>query len=340
MSVEPIPAGGPAQAGESAARWTRGTALTRLEEQIARLESLRIHDDADLSGPVLEMRSRLAALAARAYENLGGWQTVQIARHAERPVLGDYLGGMVRDFVELCGDRTFGDDRAMLAGFGRIAGRKVMLIGHRKGRETSERAANCFGCAHPEGYRKALRAMKLAEKYGLPVVSLIDTPGAFPGVGAEERGAAQAIAINLMEMARLRVPIVCVVLGEGGSGGALGIGVGDRVGMMRYAYYSVISPEGCASILFRDAGHKKSAAESLGLRASDLLALGLIDDIVKEPAGGAHLGPQAAAEFLRDYLRNTLEELANVPIEELLRKRAARLRAMGDCFTERRAEVS
>ncbi|MEK6675296.1 MAG: carboxyl transferase domain-containing protein, partial [Planctomycetota bacterium] len=246
MSAEPHPSRVASPPGPSA-RGEYDIALARLEREITRIEELQTQGGSDLALELCGVRDRLVTLAERAYSHLNGWQTVQIARHPARPVLPHYLEMIVRDFCELSGDRCFRDDRAVTVGFGRIAGHKVMVVGHNKGRDTHDRVARCFGHPHPEGFRKALRAMKLAEKFGLPVVSFIDTPGAYPGVGAEERGTAQAIAVNLMEMARLRVPIICAVIGEGGSGGALGIGVGDRIGVLSHSYYSVITPEGCAS---------------------------------------------------------------------------------------------
>lgn len=319
------------------ARSDVGVALSRIESEIQRLENLQSVNRPQLSARITEMRERLVSLAERAYANLSGWQTVQLARHTARPVLADYLSLMVKDFCELHGDRHIGDDRALVTGFGRIGGHRVMLLGHNKGKETHEKTACRFGYPHPEGYRKALRAMKLAEKFGLPVVSLIDTPGAFPGVGAEERGIACAIATNLMEMARLRIPIVCVVVGEGGSGGALGIGVGDRVAMLRHAYFSVITPEGCASILFRDAEQKERAADSLSLRAADLKRFSLIDEVIDEPLGGAHHDAKQTAAFVESYLGNTLCELMSIPIPDLLKRRQARLRRLGNYFTSMRA---
>lgn len=340
MSVEPKPARAKGNAGETAARWVFDKTLSRLEGDIARLEKLHLDEDAQASAQILEMRDRLAHLAARAYDNLTGWQTVQIARHPARPILADYLRLIVRDFVELYGDRSVRDDRAIVAGFGRIGGHRCAIVGHNKGRETGERVENCFGCAHPEGFRKALRVMKLAQKFDLPVVTFLDTPGAYPGIGAEERGAAHAIAVNLMEMARLAVPIVCVVIGEGGSGGALGIGVGDRVGMMRHAYYSVISPEGCASILFRDARHKQQAAELLHLRAQDLKALRIIDDVIPEPIGGAHHDPEGAVALVETYVQQRIAELKAVPKDALVLRRYERLRGLGECFTELKLVLS
>ncbi len=306
--------------------------LIRIEEEIARLESLQTGGQRDLSNEINELRTTLKSMTKQIYSNLTAWETVLVARHPRRPILSDYLKGIAKDFVELHGDRNWGDDKAMVSGFARIAGHKVMLIGHSKGKDTKERIACNFGCAHPEGYRKAMLKMKLAEKYGLPVVCLIDTQGAYPGIGAEERGIAQAIAVNLMEMSRLRVPVVCVVIGEGGSGGALGIGVGDRVSMLEHAFYSVISPEGCAAILFKTGEQARRAAESLKLTSRDLKKLDLIDDVISEPLGGAHRQPEVAIQNVESYLAGTLRELKRVRIETLLKRRYHRLRTVGGFF--------
>ena len=269
--------------------------VIELEKQIAALER---RDNADDFAEELEgLRTSRDGLLTKLYAGLTAWDVVRVARHAKRPQTSDYIEMMCRDFSELHGDRHFGDDPAMITGFGRIGPYKVMIIGHEKGKTTSEKIACHFGCAHPEGYRKAMAKMKLAEKFGLPVVTLIDTPGAYPGVKAEERGQAEAIAVNLREMGRLRTPIVCVVIGEGGSGGALGIGVGDRVAMLEHAWYSVISPEGCAAILWKEANERTNAlaAAALALTATDNLANGLVDAVIEEPRGGAHRDPAAIA---------------------------------------------
>jgi acetyl-CoA carboxylase carboxyl transferase subunit alpha len=279
------------------------------------------------------VRAELLAARRKVYSNLDAWETVQMARHPKRPLTPDYLNLLVRDFVELHGDKNFRDDRAIITGFGRIGNLKCMFVGHNKGRDTKERLENCFGMAHPEGYRKALAKMKLAEKFGLPVVCLIDTAGAYPGIGAEERGIAHAIAVNMMEMARLKVPIVCAVIGEGGSGGALGIGVGDRVAIMEHAYYSVISPEGCAAILWKSAEHAKTAAKALRFTAKELTKLKLVDEVIKEPLGGAHRDPAIAAANLEKYIVDTIRDMKRVRIDTLLRRRYARLRELGSFFT-------
>ncbi len=306
--------------------------LARIEQEILLLEGQQIDSGRDLASDIRKLRSSLKNMARQIYGKLSAWETVQVARHPHRPILPDYLRTMAKDFVQLHGDRTAGNDKAMVTGFARIAGHKVMLVGHNKGKDTKEKISCNFGCAHPEGYRKALLKMRLAEKYNLPIVSLIDTQGAYPGIAAEERGIAQAIAVNLMEMSRLRVPIVCVVIGEGGSGGALGIGVGDRVALFQYSFYSVISPEGCAAILFKTGDQARRAAESLHLTARELKKLNLIDDIIPEPIGGAHRSPDAATQNLEDYLGQTLRELKRVRIDTLLKRRYARLRGIGSFF--------
>ena len=306
--------------------------LARIEHELGKIEALQVESPRDLSAEIKNLRTSLRNMTRQTYSRLSAWETVQVARHPHRPILPDYLRLLARDYVELHGDRTCGDDRAIMTGFARIGGHKVMLIGQNKGRDTKEKIACNFGCAHPEGYRKALAKMKLAEKYGLPVVCLIDTQGAYPGIGSEERGIAQAIAMNLMEMSRLRVPIVCVVIGEGGSGGALGLGVGDRVAMLQYAFYSVISPEGCAAILFKTGDEARRAAELLHLTAKDLKKLDLIDDIISEPMGGAHRHPEVAIQNVETYISQTLREIKRVRIETLLKRRYTRLRELGRFF--------
>lgn len=308
--------------------------LSKIERRIDALEHRESARSGSFSYEVRQLRIRLAKLTERANLKLGGWDTVQLARHPGRPVLGDYLRMIVQDFCELHGDHCFGDDPALTTGFGRIAGHRVMIIGHNRGSEIRDKVARRFGCAHPEGYRKALLRMRMAEKFNLPVVSLIDTSGAYPGAGAEERGISRAIAENLRAMALLRVPIICVVVGEGGSGGALGIGVGDRIAMLRHAYYSVITPEGCAAILFGNADQAPRAAEQLGLKASQLKELGVIDDIIDEPAGGAHRNPRQTAANLETYLGEWIRRLSALPADLLVQQRLARLRGIGSCFTE------
>ena len=310
--------------------------LVDLEQQIGDLE-LAQHANAarpvDHTAELRQLRETYTSLLRKTYDNLGAWETVQVARHPQRPQLLDYVEMFVREFREIHGDRRHGDDRAIRCGLARIGGQKVMLIGQQKGRTTKEKIECMFGCANPEGYRKALRAMKLAEKFKLPVVTLVDTAGAYPGIGAEERGQGESIAVNLMEMARLRTPIVSVIIGEGGSGGALGIAVADRVAMSQYAWYSVISPEGAASILFKDASQASQIADSLSLTSRDLLKFGVIDSVVSEPLGGAHRNPHQAGHLLEQYLVKTLRDLrreASADMDALLERRYAKFRALGE----------
>ncbi len=303
--------------------------LIQLERQIAELESH--HDEAgvDIGTEVRRLRQNHAAMLKKIYAKLGAWNTVKVARHPGRPQSVDYIHTIVKDFCQLHGDRHYGDDPAIITGFGRIGTHKCLIVAHNKGKDTRERIACHFGCAHPEGYRKALLKMQLAQKYGLPVVTLVDTPGAYPGIGAEERGQAEAIAVNLREMSRLRVPIVSVVIGEGGSGGALGIAVADRVAMMQYAWYSVISPEGCAAILWKTGDAAEKAAESLKLTAADNLKLATIDEVLDEPLGGAHRHPEAAYERVEKWIVQSLRELKRFKIDNLINKRFNRLRQIG-----------
>lgn len=312
--------------------------LARIEQEIAQLEAQQAESRRDLSSEIKKLRTTLKSMSRQIYSKLTAWETVLVARHPLRPILGDYLSLMAKDFVELCGDRCSGDDKAMVTGFARVAGHKVMLVGHHKGKDTKEKIARNFGCAHPEGYRKALLKMKLAEKFHLPIVCLIDTQGAYPGIGAEERGIAQAIAESLRDMSRLKTPIVCVVIGEGGSGGALGIGVGDRVAMLEHAFYSVISPEGCAAILFKTGELAPRAAESLKLTGRDLKKLGIIDDIIPEPVAGAHSAPQMTVHHVETYLGATLRELKRVRIDTLLKRRYERLRTAGRFYISAEAK--
>ncbi len=303
--------------------------LARLNHTIAELEAKQAATGRDHHSEIRKLRAQYYTLLKKTYSSLSAWETVQVARHPQRPLAGDYISRMVKDFVELHGDRRFADDRALRCGLGRIATERVAVVAQHKGRDTKDKIECNFGCAHPEGYRKALRVMKLAEKFSLPVVSLIDTPGAYPGIGSEERGVAEAIALNLREMSRLKVPIVCIVIGEGGSGGALGIGVGDRLAMMEFAYYSVISPEGCAAILWKTGEKAPEAAEAMKLTAKVLKELGAIDEVVAEPRGGAHRDPAEAAANLERFVLRCLRELRSYPPEELLRRRYERWRRMG-----------
>lgn len=304
--------------------------LLQLERQISELESNSNDQGADISVEIRKLRQSHTSLLKKTYAHLNAWNVVKIARHPGRPQTLDYLRTVAKDFCELHGDRRYGDDAAIIAGFGRIGPHKCALIGHHKGRETKDRIAANFGCAHPEGYRKALRVMQMAEKFSLPVVTLVDTPGAYPGIGSEERGVAEAIALNLREMSRLKTPILSVVIGEGGSGGALGIAVADRVAMLQYAWYSVISPEGCAAILWKTGEEAPQAAEALKLTAEDNLKVGTIDDVIEEPLGGAHRNPALAADRLEKWLVQNLRELKRYKIENLVSKRYQRLRKMGE----------
>ncbi|HUU58553.1 MAG TPA: acetyl-CoA carboxylase carboxyltransferase subunit alpha [Phycisphaerae bacterium] len=303
--------------------------INPLQKQIGELEAAQVESGRDYSAEIRRLRAEYVSLLRKTYENLTPWETVQVARHPNRPQGADYITRIVRDFVELHGDRRFADDKAIRCGLGRIGTERVVLLAQQKGKDIKEKVACNFGCAHPEGYRKALRVMKLAEKFRRPVVTLIDTAGAYPGIGSEERGVAEAIATNLMEMSRLRTPIVCIVIGEGGSGGALGVGVGDRIAILQYAYYSVISPEGCASILWRTGEKAAEAAQAMKITAKDLKELDVVDDVVPEPLGGAHRNPAEATGNIERYVIQTVRELARMPVDELLEKRYARWRRMG-----------
>ena len=306
------------------------------EQPIADLEA-KIHELRQASnGPAVNIDTEIHALqdklrkrTAHIFRDLSPWQVSQLARHPMRPYTLDYIKVFCDEFEELAGDRAYADDPAIVGGLGRINGRAVVIIGHQKGRDTKSKVRRNFGMPRPEGYRKALRLMKMAERFKLPLLTFIDTPGAYPGIGAEERGQSEAIARNLMEMAELRTPIICTVIGEGGSGGALAIGVGDRTIMLEYSTYSVISPEGCASILWKDAGKARDAAEQLGLTARRLRGLGLVDKVVREPIGGAHRNPRQTAIRLRTVLMNELDALEQLPHEELVARRYRRLRSYG-----------
>jgi len=303
-----------------------------IAELEAKIEELRHTSDGqafDIDDDVRRLREKLKLKTNDIFRNLSSWQTTQLSRHPARPYTLDYIGVMCDEFHELAGDRMYADDPAIVGGLGRIDGRPVMIIGHQKGRDTKSKIRRNFGMPRPEGYRKALRLMQMAARFKLPVLTLIDTPGAYPGVGAEERGQSEAIARNLMEMAQLPVPIVCTVIGEGGSGGALAIGVGDYTIMLQYSTYSVITPEGCASILWKSADKAKEAAEALGMTAPRLLELGLIDKVMREPLGGAHRNPHSMAVRLKAVLLQQLDRLAALPVPELLERRYQRLRGYG-----------
>lgn len=297
----------------------------------SRLEALECTPDSapEVRASVVALRRELAGLKQQIYKNLQPWETVEVSRHPNRPQTSDYLNFTFDEFVELHGDRFYGDDRAILTGWAKLDGIPVMVIGHQKGKTLNERKTCHYGCAQPEGYRKALSKMAMAAKFHIPVICLIDTPGAWPGIGAEERGQAWVIAQGMYEMSRLATPIICVVIGEGGSGGALGIGVGDRVGILEHAYYSVISPEGCAGILWKSREFRREAAGELRLTAKDLERLGVVDAIIPEPLGGAHRDPRLMAGNLKKYLRKTLRELQKIALEPLLEARYEKFRKMG-----------
>jgi acetyl-CoA carboxylase carboxyl transferase subunit alpha len=303
--------------------------VVELDRQIETLQARP--DAAAFELELHELRATRDRLLRKTYASLTPWQTVRVARHPARPQSTDLIGLMCRDFVELHGDRCFADDKAIVCGFARLRAHKVLLVGHRRGRSTAEKVACNFGCAHPEGYRKALRTMRLAEKFQIPIVTLVDTKGAYPGIGAEQRGQAESIAVNLREMSRLRTPIVSVIIGEGGSGGALGIAVGDRVGMLEHAWYSVISPEGCAAILWKEANETTNglAASALKLTARDNHANGLVDDVIEEPPGGAHRDPHGMAERLQEWIVEHLGRLTRLKPETLVRKRFEKYRMIG-----------
>lgn len=303
--------------------------FVELENKIAELTSFSREKGLDLSGEIAHLEKRAEELKRSIFASLTPWQRVQLARHPDRPNTEEYVRMLFEDFVELHGDRCYGDDPAVLGGIGRFNGTAVTVIGHRKGRDTRENVSRNFGMAHPEGFRKALRLMHQAEKFGRPVITFIDTPGAHCGVGAEERGQSCAIAQNLLGMSALRVPIIVVVIGEGGSGGALALGVGNRILMQEHAIFSVISPEGCASILWKDPSRAQEAAEALKLTAHDLLTLGIIDEVIPEPLGGAHRDPKGAAALLRERMVQHLETLRRMTPEDLVRSRCTKFRRIG-----------
>lgn len=285
--------------------------------------------DESVEEELRQLRRQWTDETRRIYGQLNPWQIVQVSRHKDRPYTKDYLNLAFDEFVELHGDKFYGDDRAMLTGFAKLDQQKVMVVGHQKGRTYKERSACHFGCAHPEGYRKAMGKMKMAEKYGLPIICFIDTPGAYPGVGAEERGQAQVIAESMYLMSQLRTPIICVVIGEGGSGGALGIGVGDRIAMLQYSYYSVISPEGCAGILWKSHQFAPKAAEALRFTSAHLKGFGVVDDVLEEPLGGAHRDHHQMAARMKHYLTRTLSQLREIPADQLVQQRYEKFRQMG-----------
>ena len=303
--------------------------IVELEEQLAKLE-LQAGPTPTTLDSTRNMRVELAKLKRDVFENLNPWETVQVARHQDRPQARDYIELICDEFIELHGDRAFGDDRSINAGFAKIDDCKVLFIGQHKGRNLKERNECLYGCAHPEGYRKALQKMQLAAKFKIPIVCLIDTPGAYPGIGAEERGQAYAIAVNLREMSQLPVPIVCIVIGEGGSGGALGLGIGDYVGVLQFAYYSVISPEGCAGIMWKSVEFASKAAHALKFTARDLLKFGVVDEVIPETLGAAHRDHRAMASTLKATILRNLKSLETIPTDVLLERRYQKFRNMGE----------
>lgn len=313
--------------------------LLEIEHKIRELDQLATETGMALDGEIESLRDKLAVMTRNTFDQLNAWQRVQLSRHPGRPQTSDYIDHMVQDFVPLAGDRAFADDEAIICGLGTIDGERVMIVGQQKGKDVHERRRCNFGSPHPEGYRKAMHKMRLAERFGLPIVALINTPGAFPGIGAEERGQSIAIAENIRDMSRLRVPVICVIIGEGGSGGALGIGVGDRILTLENSYYSVISPEGCAAILWKDGGKAPLAAEALKLTSHALQELGIVDDIIEEPPGGAHRAPEAMAARLQEALLRHLRELKSLPVDALLAQRYDKFRAIGSWNEQAVAEV-
>ena len=304
--------------------------IVELETKIEELKHFGTDKNISLDPEIKKIEEKLEKMKNEIYDRLTIWQRVQIARHPDRPYTLDYIRMMTTDFVELHGDRQFADDFAFIAGFAQLNGTSVMIMGHQKGRGTQENLMRNFGCAHPEGYRKAMRLMQLAEKFHLPIVILIDTPGAYPGIGAEERGQAQAIASNLRDMTSLKTPIVATIIGEGGSGGALGVGVADKVCILQHAYYSVISPEGCASILWRNSVKAPEAAEALKINGEHLLQFGIVDEIVAEPLGGAHKNPDLVAAGLKETILKYIQELSSLSKDELIENRYKKFRTIGE----------
>lgn len=303
--------------------------LVELEKRIAELKAYSAAENVEIDAEIQRLEEKAKKLRKQIYARLTRWQRVQLARHPQRPYTLDYIEYMTTDFIELHGDRAFGDDPALVGGIAKLDGKPVVIFGQQKGRDTKQKLYRNFGMMHPEGYRKALRLMKLAAKFRRPVISLVDTPGAYPGIGAEERGQAEAIARNLLEMSRLPVPIIVVIIGEGASGGALGIGVGDRVLMQENTWYSVISPEGCAAILYRDASKAPLAAEAMKVTAQDLFKMGIIDRIIPEPVGGAHHNPQEAAALVKQAILEELAPLEQLPPDRLVRQRIEKFARMG-----------
>jgi acetyl-CoA carboxylase carboxyl transferase subunit alpha len=310
--------------------------IAELEEKIEELRNVGTDNEINISEEISRLEAKSRSLTESIFSSLSAWQIAQLARHPQRPHALDYIDRVFTDFDELHGDRVYADDPAIVGGVARLNGEPVMVIGHQKGRDTKEKVRRNFGMPRPEGYRKALRLMHLAERFRLPVFALIDTPGAYPGIGAEERGQSEAIARNLLEMAQLKTPVVCAVIGEGGSGGALAIGVGDAVIMLQYSTYSVISPEGCASILWKSAEKAKDAAEALGITSEKLEELGLVDEVIEEPLGGAHRDLDATARRLQECFVSQLETLSALSIEELVRARNEKLSGFGNFVTSKK----
>ncbi|MFH1767669.1 MAG: acetyl-CoA carboxylase carboxyltransferase subunit alpha [Candidatus Omnitrophota bacterium] len=309
--------------------WDFERPIVELENKIKGLREFSESKQIDLSSEIGNLEEKLDKVKREIYSSLTPWQKIQIARHINRPTTLDYVSLLMTDFIEICGDRLYSNDKAIVCGFVTLQGKKAVLVGHQRGKDVKENLERNFGCAHPEGYRKAMRVMRLAERFSLPILSFVDTRGAYPGVGAEERGQALAIAENIRDMFSLKTPVVVVIIGEGGSGGALGIGVGDRVIMMQYSYYSVISPEGCAAILWRDAKMAPRAADALKLSSGELLELGIIDEVISEPEGGAHRNHEAAAANLKEVITRNLEELSDLSLDQLLARRYEKFRKIG-----------
>ncbi|HET7578381.1 MAG TPA: acetyl-CoA carboxylase carboxyl transferase subunit alpha [Bacillales bacterium] len=314
--------------------------VSELKQKISELKSFMKEKDIDLSGEVERLEERLKTLEDNIYENMGPWDRVQVARHADRPTTLDYVSYLFDDFFEVHGDRYYGDDKAIVTGIAKYHGNPVTVIGHQRGKDTKENLRRNFGMPHPEGYRKALRIMKQAEKFNRPIISFIDTKGAYPGMAAEERGQSEAIARNLFEMAGLTVPIVCIVIGEGGSGGALGIGVGDRIYMLENSTYSVISPEGAAALLWKDSGQAKRAAETMKITAPDLKELGIIDEVIPEVKGGAHHDPKKQAEEMDKMLVAALKELSQIPEYQLIEERLQKYKKIGQYESENASKAA
>ncbi len=310
--------------------WDFEKPIIELEQKIKELRSFSTDEKVEMSSEINNLAKKLKSLKKEIYSQLTPWQKVQISRHPRRPTTLDYLKFIADDYLLLSGDRNFGEDQALISGLATIGGQKIAFAGHQKGKDTQENIKRNFGCAHPEGYRKAMRIMKLAERFNLPIVCFVDTPGAYPGIGAEERGQAQAIAENIRDMFGLKVPILVIIIGEGGSGGALGIGVGDKVLITEYGYYSVISPEGCAAILWKDAAKREEAARVLKLTAPELLDLGIVDEIIPEAEGGAHWDPEKSSLNLKNFLLNNLSQIKNLDLNQLIEERYQRYRNIGE----------